>query len=79
MRKPADQPLVTGKTETPPERHFRLPSIDGAEAAETRRALEHLLADQPALAGARQPPVSSVAAALKLSTRVCRRSAGIGS
>jgi 16S rRNA (guanine527-N7)-methyltransferase len=48
MRKPADQPLVTGKTETPPERHFRLSSIDEAEAAETRRALEHLLADLPA-------------------------------
>jgi 16S rRNA (guanine527-N7)-methyltransferase len=51
MRKPADQPLVTGKTETPPERHFRLPSIDEAAAAETRRALEDLLADLPAIAG----------------------------
>jgi 16S rRNA (guanine527-N7)-methyltransferase len=49
MRKPADQPLVTGKTETPPERHFRLPSIDDAEAAATRRALEHLLANLPAI------------------------------
>ena len=55
MRKPADQPLVTGKTETPPERHFRLPSIDEAEAAGTRRALEDLLADLPALAGGLPP------------------------
>jgi 16S rRNA (guanine527-N7)-methyltransferase len=51
MRKPADQPLVTGKTETPPERHFRLPSIDRGEAAEARRALEDLLAGVPAIAG----------------------------
>lgn len=50
MRKPADQPLVTGKTETPPERHFRLPSIDHGEAAEARHALEELLADLPAIA-----------------------------
>ena len=50
MRKPADQPLVTGKTETPPERHFRLPSIDEAEAAGARRALEDLLAAMPAIA-----------------------------
>jgi 16S rRNA (guanine527-N7)-methyltransferase len=55
MRKPADQPLVTGKTETPPERHFRLPSIDNAEAAETRRALEDLLADLPAIADSLPP------------------------
>jgi len=45
MRKPADQPLVTGKTETPPERHFRLPSIDHGEAVAARHALEELLAD----------------------------------
>jgi 16S rRNA (guanine527-N7)-methyltransferase len=50
MRKPADQPLVTGKTETPPERHFRLPSIDEVTAGEARRALEELLADLPAIA-----------------------------
>ncbi len=55
MRKPADKPLVTGKTETPPERHFRLPSIDDAEAAETRRALEHMLAHLPAIAGTLPP------------------------
>lgn len=55
MRKPADQPLVTGKTETPPERHFRLPSIDEAQAAETRRALEDLLADLPDIAGSLPP------------------------
>jgi 16S rRNA (guanine527-N7)-methyltransferase len=51
MRKPADQPLVTGKTETPPERHFRLPSTDRGEAANARNALEELLADVPAVAG----------------------------
>jgi 16S rRNA (guanine527-N7)-methyltransferase len=50
MRKPADQPLVTGKTETPPERHFRLPSIDQATAAEARRLLEALLDHQSAIA-----------------------------
>ena len=51
MRKPANQPLVTGKTETPPERHFRLPSTDRGEAADARNALEELLADVPAIAG----------------------------
>jgi len=55
MRKPADQPLVTGKTETPPERHFRLPSIDHDEAASARRALEELLANVPSLAGTLPP------------------------
>lgn len=49
MRKPADQPLVTGKTETPPERHFRLPTIDQSAAAGARRALETLLSEQPAI------------------------------
>ena len=55
MRKPADQPLVTGKTETPPERHFRLPSSDEAEAAQARGALEALLADAPAIAASLPP------------------------
>ena len=55
MRKPANQPLMTGKTETPPERHFRLPSIDAAEAAETRQALDHLLMDQRAIADSLPP------------------------
>jgi len=55
MRKPADEPLMTGKTETPPERHFRLPSIDAAEAAETRQALDHLLMDQRAIADSLPP------------------------
>jgi 16S rRNA (guanine527-N7)-methyltransferase len=55
MRKPAAQPPVTGKTETPPERHFRLPSIDDAAAAETRRALAALLADLPKIAGTLPP------------------------
>ncbi|MGZ6213393.1 MAG: 16S rRNA (guanine(527)-N(7))-methyltransferase RsmG, partial [Candidatus Limnocylindria bacterium] len=41
---------MTGKTETPPERHFRLPTIDEAAAAEARRVLEELLGDQPAIA-----------------------------
>ena len=50
MRKPADQPLVTGKTETPPERHFPLPSTDRGEAAQARSALADLLADVPAIA-----------------------------
>lgn len=50
MRKPADQPLVTGKTETPPERHFHLVNDDDA-AAQARRALEELLAEVPAIAG----------------------------
>jgi len=49
MRKPAIQPLVTGKTETPPERHFHLPSDDEAAGAEARRALEELLDDLPTL------------------------------
>jgi 16S rRNA (guanine527-N7)-methyltransferase len=61
MRKPADQPLVTGKTETPPERHFRLPRIDEPEAAATRRALEHLLADLPVIAGSLPPRFMDVA------------------
>jgi 16S rRNA (guanine527-N7)-methyltransferase len=51
MRKPADQPLVTGKTETPPERHFHLANVDDLAAAEARRALEELLAQVPAIAG----------------------------
>jgi len=51
MRKPAEQPPVTGKTETPPERHFRLPSIDDTAAADARRALEGLLASLPEIAG----------------------------
>ena len=55
MREPADQPHVTGKTETPPERHFPLPSIDDATAADARRVLEGLLADLPAIA-CRLPP-----------------------
>ena len=55
MRKPADQPLVTGKTETPPERHFRLPSVDQGDAAEARDALEELLADLPAIADTLPP------------------------
>jgi 16S rRNA (guanine527-N7)-methyltransferase len=46
MRKPADQPLVTGKTETPPERHFRLPSTDEAVAAEALQHLDELLASE---------------------------------
>jgi 16S rRNA (guanine527-N7)-methyltransferase len=50
MRKPAEPPLVTGKTETPPERHFRLPSIDQRMAAEAREALEELLTDVPMIA-----------------------------
>lgn len=52
MRKPADQPLVTGKTETPPERHFRLPNADDAAAAarETRLWLEQLLDAEPLVA-----------------------------
>jgi 16S rRNA (guanine527-N7)-methyltransferase len=41
---------VTGKTETPPERHFRLSSTDETAAPETRRALEALLADALAIA-----------------------------
>jgi 16S rRNA (guanine527-N7)-methyltransferase len=55
MRKPADQPLVTGKTETPPERHFRLPRIDHDEAAEARHALEQHLAHLPAIAASLPP------------------------
>ena len=51
MRKPADQPLVTGKTETPPERHFHLANADDAAAADARHALEELLAEVPAIAG----------------------------
>jgi 16S rRNA (guanine527-N7)-methyltransferase len=51
MRKPADQPLVTGKTETPPERHFHLAHVDEADAELARRALEELLAGVPAIAG----------------------------
>jgi 16S rRNA (guanine527-N7)-methyltransferase len=50
MRKPANQPLVTGKTETPPERHFRLPTDDEVAAAEARSILEELLAAEPKLA-----------------------------
>jgi 16S rRNA (guanine527-N7)-methyltransferase len=49
MRKPADQPLVTGKTETPPERHLLL-STPRDDAAEARLAFEGLLADAPDLA-----------------------------
>jgi len=49
MRKPAIKPLVTGKTETPPERHFHVMSEDAAAAADARRALEELLAELPAL------------------------------
>lgn len=46
MRKPAIQPLVTGKTETPPEEAFALSQADGAAAAarEARRHLERFLA-----------------------------------
>jgi 16S rRNA (guanine527-N7)-methyltransferase len=51
MRKPADQPLVTGKTETPPERHFHLAHVDEADAELARRALEELLGEVPAIAG----------------------------
>ena len=51
MRKPADQPLVTGKTETPPERHFHLVNVDDDAAAQAREALEALLAEAPAIAG----------------------------
>jgi 16S rRNA (guanine527-N7)-methyltransferase len=51
MRKPADQPRVTGKTETPPERHFHLVNVDDDAAAQARRALEELLAEVPAIAG----------------------------
>ena len=52
MRKPAIQPLLTGKTETPPEEHFLLAQTDGAhaEARDVGRALAALLADEPALA-----------------------------
>jgi 16S rRNA (guanine527-N7)-methyltransferase len=50
MRKPAEQPLVTGKTETPPERHFRLASTEHVEAVEARGALEELLTDVPMIA-----------------------------
>jgi 16S rRNA (guanine527-N7)-methyltransferase len=52
MRKPAIQPPVTGKTETPPERHFLLAEADGAAAAarETRRWLEQLLDAEPVVA-----------------------------
>jgi 16S rRNA (guanine527-N7)-methyltransferase len=43
---------VTGKTETPPERHFRLAEADSAAAAarETRRWLEQLLDAEPFVA-----------------------------
>jgi 16S rRNA (guanine527-N7)-methyltransferase len=52
MRKPADQPPVTGKTETPPERHFHLVNVDDDGAAtQARRALEELLVEVPAIAG----------------------------
>jgi 16S rRNA (guanine527-N7)-methyltransferase len=49
MREPAAQPLVTGKTETPPERHFPLSSI-AADAVAARAALERLLTDAPEIA-----------------------------
>ena len=49
MRKPANQPLVTGKTETPPERHLLL-SSPRDDAAQARLALDALLADAPDLA-----------------------------
>jgi 16S rRNA (guanine527-N7)-methyltransferase len=49
MRKPAEGPPVTGKTETPPERHFPLSTTD-AVAAQSRAALGRLLADAPQIA-----------------------------
>jgi 16S rRNA (guanine527-N7)-methyltransferase len=55
MRKPADPPLVTGKTETPPERHFHLPVSDDSAAASAVDALERLLADAPAIAATLPP------------------------
>jgi 16S rRNA (guanine527-N7)-methyltransferase len=45
---------VTGKTETPPERHFLLPTPSSAaasDAAATCAALERLLSDTPSIAG----------------------------
>jgi len=55
MRKPADQPLVTGKTETPPERHFHLVNADDDAAAQARLALEELLAELPLITGMLPP------------------------
>ena len=61
MRKPADPPLVTGKTETPPERHFHLPDSDDSAAARAVDALDRLLVEAPAIA-ATLPPAFAVAA-----------------
>lgn len=55
MRKPADPPPVTGKTETPPERHFRLSTTDDRAAARALATLDRLLADAPAIAMALPP------------------------
>ena len=55
MRKPADQTLVTGKTETPPERHFHLVNADDDAAAQARLALEELLAELPLITGMLPP------------------------
>jgi 16S rRNA (guanine527-N7)-methyltransferase len=54
MRKPANHPRATGKTETPPEEHFPLSGTDAA-ARRARLELDALLDDAPALAS-RLPP-----------------------
>ncbi|MEX1072996.1 MAG: 16S rRNA (guanine(527)-N(7))-methyltransferase RsmG [Chloroflexota bacterium] len=46
---------MTGKTETPPERHFPLPVSDDFAAASTLDALDRLLADAPAIAATLPP------------------------
>ena len=54
------RPLVTGKTETPPERHFRLPRpIDHDEAAEARHALEGAARRRARHRGHRRPASST--------------------
>lgn len=55
MRKPANQPLVTGKTETPPERHFLLSTADDLAATRAVAALEVLLAEAPWIAATLPP------------------------
>ena len=50
MREPAEQPPMTGKTETPPERHLLLSLTNDASAAQARTALDRLLTDAPAIA-----------------------------
>jgi 16S rRNA (guanine527-N7)-methyltransferase len=61
MRKPADPPLVTGKTETPPERHFSLPVSDDSAAAAAVDALDILLVAAPATARSLPPAFAGAA------------------